>query len=99
MILVTLVSFYRVRTSASLLLLPYLLWVSFVMYLNYDIYLRNQEQQFFEDVRLVQEFSSFLLMNEIRCIILSFLVFYYFLHLNEKVEDSLLGYNDHDLLV
>ncbi len=42
MILFTMISFYRISKTASLLLLPYLLWVSFASYLNYSILLLNR---------------------------------------------------------
>lgn len=40
-IFMTLGAFYRVSVPAALLLLPYLLWVSFAAYLNYGIYILN----------------------------------------------------------
>lgn len=40
-ILATMVSFYRVRKAAAYILLPYLLWVSFAVYLNYAIWQLN----------------------------------------------------------
>ncbi len=40
-ILMTTVAFYRVSVPAAVLLLPYLLWVSFAAYLNYGIYTLN----------------------------------------------------------
>ena len=39
LIVVTTVLFWRIRRSAGVLLLPYLLWVSFAGYLNIGIYL------------------------------------------------------------
>ncbi len=41
LIIITLVKFYGVRKSAGLLLIPYLLWVTFAAYLNFAIYLLN----------------------------------------------------------
>lgn len=41
MILGTLLQFYRIRPLAGLLLLPYLVWVTFAGYLNFGIYLLN----------------------------------------------------------
>lgn len=40
-ILVTTVLFYRVSRNAGLLLVPYLLWVSFAAFLNYNVWLLN----------------------------------------------------------
>ncbi|WP_406657963.1 TspO/MBR family protein [Methanolobus sp. ZRKC2] len=40
-ILVTIVLFYRISRAAGLLLLPYILWVSFATLLNYYIYILN----------------------------------------------------------
>lgn len=40
-IVMTVAAFYRVSVSAALLLVPYLLWVSFAAYLNYGIYALN----------------------------------------------------------
>nr|WP_284738471.1 TspO/MBR family protein [Methanoculleus sp. CWC-02] len=40
-ILMTIAAFYRVSVSAAVLLVPYLLWVSFAAYLNYGIYVLN----------------------------------------------------------
>ena len=40
-ILVTLVLFYKIKPAAGLLLIPYLLWVSFATYLNYSIWILN----------------------------------------------------------
>lgn len=37
----TIVAFWRIRTSAALLLLPYLLWVSFASWLNYMLWRLN----------------------------------------------------------
>lgn len=37
----TIVMFYRVSKPAALLLLPYILWVSFAAYLNYAIWILN----------------------------------------------------------
>lgn len=41
LILITAVLFFRINKKAGILLLPYLLWVSFAGYLNYGIYLLN----------------------------------------------------------
>jgi translocator protein len=43
MIIVTLISFWRVRASAGALLIPYLLWVSFAAVLNYAIWQLNPQ--------------------------------------------------------
>jgi tryptophan-rich sensory protein len=40
-ILLAMISFYRVSKTASLLLLPYILWVSYATALNLSIYLLN----------------------------------------------------------
>ena len=40
-ILATLIAFWRSRASAGLLLLPYLLWVSFATYLNFQFWHLN----------------------------------------------------------
>ncbi|WP_292517064.1 TspO/MBR family protein [Methanoculleus sp.] len=40
-ILMTVVTFYRVSVPAAVLLVPYLLWVTFAAYLNYGIYVLN----------------------------------------------------------
>jgi len=40
-ILMTIVAFDRVSVPAAILLVPYLLWVSFAAYLNYGIYILN----------------------------------------------------------
>jgi len=41
LILLTIGAFYRVDRRAALLLLPYLLWVSFAVYLNYQFWVLN----------------------------------------------------------
>jgi len=41
-ILWTMVLFYKISRSAMYLLLPYILWVSFAMYLNYSIVMLNR---------------------------------------------------------
>lgn len=41
LILITLAEFYRISRPAGILLIPYLLWVSFAGYLNLGIYLLN----------------------------------------------------------
>ncbi len=41
LIVLTIVLFWRIRPIAGILLLPYLLWVTFAGYLNYAIYLLN----------------------------------------------------------
>ena len=43
MIAATLVSFWRIRPLAGALLLPYWLWVSFAVALNYSIWQRNPQ--------------------------------------------------------
>jgi translocator protein len=40
-ILLTIINFYRISRTASFLLLPYILWVSFATALNFSIYLLN----------------------------------------------------------
>ena len=40
-ILLTIIVFYRISKPASYLLMPYILWVSFAMYLNYAIWVLN----------------------------------------------------------
>ncbi len=40
-IIVTIKLFYKISRTAAWLLLPYLLWVSFAMYLNYSIWALN----------------------------------------------------------
>lgn len=40
-ILVNIIMFYRLNKTAWILLLPYILWVSFAWYLNYQIYILN----------------------------------------------------------
>jgi len=40
-ILATIVLFYRVSKKAGVLLVPYLLWVSFAAFLNYNIWILN----------------------------------------------------------
>ncbi len=40
-ILLTIINFYRVSKTASLLLIPYILWVSYATVLNFSIYLLN----------------------------------------------------------
>ena len=42
LIIVTTVKFYRINKTAGLLLLPYLIWVSFAAYLNYGVYRLNK---------------------------------------------------------
>lgn len=42
-ILATLISFWRINKTAGLLLLPYLLWVSFAAFLNFSIWQLNVE--------------------------------------------------------
>ncbi|MBQ2931493.1 MAG: tryptophan-rich sensory protein [Clostridia bacterium] len=41
LIVLTIILFWQIRRSAGILLLPYLLWVTFAGYLNYAIYLLN----------------------------------------------------------
>ncbi|RPJ60270.1 MAG: tryptophan-rich sensory protein [Dehalococcoidia bacterium] len=40
-ILLTIINFYRISKTASFLLIPYILWVSFATALNFSIYLLN----------------------------------------------------------
>lgn len=40
-IALTIVSFYRINKNAAYLLIPYILWVSFAMFLNYTIWSLN----------------------------------------------------------
>lgn len=40
-ILVTIIVFYKISRPASWFLVPYILWVSFAIYLNYTIWLLN----------------------------------------------------------
>ena len=40
-ILITIVSFLRVRPAAAALLLPYIIWTAFAAFLNYQIYVLN----------------------------------------------------------
>ena len=40
-ILATIISFYRENKTAAYLLIPYLIWVSFAAFLNYNIWLLN----------------------------------------------------------
>jgi len=40
-ILLTIINFYRISRTASLLLIPYILWVSFATVLTFSIYLLN----------------------------------------------------------
>ncbi len=40
-ILATIVAFYKISKPATWLLVPYILWVSFAMYLNYAIWALN----------------------------------------------------------
>lgn len=42
LVLITTVRFYRVSETAGLLMVPYLLWVTFAGYLNLSIYLLNK---------------------------------------------------------
>lgn len=37
----TMIAFYKISRSAAYLLVPYILWVSFAMYLNYSIWALN----------------------------------------------------------
>jgi benzodiazapine receptor len=41
MILATMVSFYRIDRRATILLIPYILWVSFAAFLNYRVWQLN----------------------------------------------------------
>lgn len=40
-ILVTIIAFAKISKSAALFLVPYIIWVSFAIYLNYSIYALN----------------------------------------------------------
>ncbi|MFA6554567.1 MAG: TspO/MBR family protein [Candidatus Paceibacterota bacterium] len=40
-ILATIISFYKISKAAAYLLIPYILWVSFAMFLNYTIWMIN----------------------------------------------------------
>ena len=40
-ILATIIAFYKISKPAAWLLVPYILWVSFAMYLNYSIWVLN----------------------------------------------------------
>ena len=40
-ILATIIAFYKISRLASWILVPYILWVSFAMYLNYVIWTLN----------------------------------------------------------
>jgi len=40
-ILVNIILFYRIVKAAGILLLPYIIWVSIALYLNYTVYLLN----------------------------------------------------------
>jgi tryptophan-rich sensory protein len=40
-ILITIINFYRISRTASLLLIPYILWVSFATVINFSIYILN----------------------------------------------------------
>jgi tryptophan-rich sensory protein len=41
LIVVNIIQFYRISRPAGLLLIPYILWVSFAAYLNYEIMILN----------------------------------------------------------
>ena len=41
LIIITTVSFYNISKTAGLLMIPYILWVTFAGYLNFGIYLLN----------------------------------------------------------
>ncbi|MDO4744104.1 MAG: TspO/MBR family protein [Clostridia bacterium] len=41
LIILTIISFWKISKPAAILLIPYLLWVTFAGYLNYAIYLLN----------------------------------------------------------
>ncbi len=41
LVLITLILFFKIRKTAGVLMIPYLLWVTFAGYLNYMIYLLN----------------------------------------------------------
>ena len=43
LIVATLISFWRVRPLAGILLIPYLLWVSFASFLNYSVWQLNPQ--------------------------------------------------------
>ncbi len=40
-ILMTVAAFYRVSVPAAVLLIPYLIWVTFATYLTYGVYILN----------------------------------------------------------
>jgi len=42
MIIITIIYFYRISRPAAILLIPYMLWVSFATVLNYSIYTLNR---------------------------------------------------------
>jgi len=42
LILLTLIKFYKIQKIAGLLLVPYLLWVSFASFLNIFVWLLNK---------------------------------------------------------
>ena len=42
LVLITAVKFYKLSKPAGLLLLPYILWVSFATYLNYTVFILNR---------------------------------------------------------
>lgn len=44
LIIATVLSFWRIRWLAGVLLVPYLLWVSFACALNYSVWQLNQQQ-------------------------------------------------------
>lgn len=42
LILIVMIKFYKIEKKASLILIPYLIWVSFATILNYNIWLLNK---------------------------------------------------------
>ena len=42
LVIATTVAFWRISTTAGILMLPYFLWVTFAAYLNFGIYLLNR---------------------------------------------------------
>ncbi len=40
-VLLTIISFYRINKTAGLIMIPYLLWLTFAAYLNLGVYLLN----------------------------------------------------------
>lgn len=40
-VLLTIIEFYKISKPAAYLLIPYFLWISFALYLNFEIYILN----------------------------------------------------------